>query len=56
MLDILFRMLTVKELAAAHSFPDDYWFAGTKSDQVKQIGNSVPVRVARALCASTLAG
>jgi len=55
-LDILFRMLTVRELAAAHSFPADYWFAGNKSEQVKQIGNSVPVRVARALCREALAG
>ena len=31
-----------------------YWFAGTKSDQVKQIGNAVPVNTARALCESIL--
>lgn len=53
--DILFRMLTPKELAAAHSFPSNYHFAGTKSDVVKQIGNSVPVKTAKALCGMRLA-
>jgi len=56
LLDILFRMLTVKELAAAHSFPADYWFAGNKSEQVKQIGNSVPVATAQALARAALLG
>lgn len=55
LLDILFRMLTPKELAAAHSFPADYHFAGNKSEIVKQIGNSVPVQTANALCSSLLA-
>lgn len=55
LLDILFRMLTPAELAAAHSFPDKYRFAGTKSEVVKQIGNSVPVRTAGALCGAMLA-
>ena len=53
-LDITFRMLQPHELAAAQGFPRDYWFAGTKSDQVKQIGNAVPVNTARALCESIL--
>lgn len=48
-LDITFRMLQPRELANAQGFPDDYWFAGNKSDQVKQIGNAVPVGLARAL-------
>jgi DNA (cytosine-5)-methyltransferase 1 len=47
-LDILFRMLQPRELAAAHSFPDHYLFMGTKEDQTKQIGNSVPVKMGRA--------
>jgi len=50
LLDILFRMLTPAELAAAHSFPPDYIWKGTKTDIVKQIGNSVPVMTAAALC------
>lgn len=49
LLDILFRMLQPHELAAAHSFPVDYKFHGTKGDVVKQIGNSVPSRTAEAL-------
>lgn len=48
--DILFRMFQPHELAAAHSFPGDYHFEGTKSDIIKQIGNSVPRRTAQALC------
>lgn len=48
--DILFRMLQPHELAAAHSFPRDYHFEGTKSDIIKQIGNSVPRKTAQALC------
>jgi len=48
-LDITFRMLQPHELARAQGFPDSYWFAGTKTDQVKQIGNAVPVHTARAI-------
>lgn len=48
-MDIRFRMLQPKELAAAMGF-DGYEFAGTKTDQVRQIGNAVAVRTAQALC------
>lgn len=54
MLDILFRMLTPAELAAAHSFPADYAWSGAKSEIIKQIGNSVPVATARAICAASI--
>lgn len=54
MLDILFRMLLPHELAAAMSFPADYKFHGSRSDIVKQIGNAVPRRTARALCKALL--
>lgn len=47
-LDILFRMLQPHELAAAMSFPLNYKFTGNRGDQVKQIGNAVPVQLARA--------
>jgi DNA (cytosine-5)-methyltransferase 1 len=47
-LDILFRMLQPHELSAAMSFPKGYRFTGTKEDAVKQIGNAVPVKLARA--------
>ena len=52
--EILFRMLQPHELAAAMSFPVGYQFSGTKTDAVKQIGNAVPVRMARAHCAALL--
>ena len=49
-IDIRIRMLKPSELAAAHSFPVDYVLAGNRSEQVKQIGNSVPVMTAAAMC------
>lgn len=55
-LDIRFRMLQPHELAAAMSFPEDYKFAGNREAQVKQIGNSVAVGVAKALCTEILRG
>ena len=48
--DILLRMLKPSELAAAHSFPKDYVLTGNRGEQVKQIGNSVPVMTAAAMC------
>ena len=53
-IDILLRMLKPCELAAAHSFPDDYRLTGNRGEQVKQIGNSVPVRTACAMCEADL--
>ncbi|OPY04778.1 MAG: C-5 cytosine-specific DNA methylase [Syntrophorhabdus sp. PtaB.Bin184] len=46
--DITLRILQPDELARAMSF-DNYTFTGTGTEQVKQIGNAVPVRVAEAL-------
>lgn len=53
-IDIRFRMLRPHELARAMSFGDDYKFSGNRELQVKQIGNAVPVRTARALCLAAL--
>lgn len=53
-LDIFMRMLTPRELARAHSVPDDFVITGNKTEQTKQIGNSVPVRTARALVRTLL--
>lgn len=53
-LDIRFRMLQPHELAKAMSFPEDYQFTGNREQKVKQIGNAVPVNLARALCRSLL--
>ncbi len=51
LLDVLYRMLSVKELQRAQGFPDDFvWPEGiTKTDIVKAIGNSVSCGVAEAL-------
>jgi DNA (cytosine-5)-methyltransferase 1 len=53
-LDIRFRMLQPKELAAAQGFPEDYEFTGNKTEVVKQIGNAVPYHTARALVLAAL--
>lgn len=55
-MDIFFRMLQPHELAAAMGFDEGYVFYGTKSDQVRQIGNAVAVRTAAALCGEILQG
>ena len=54
-LDITFRMLQPRELARAQGFHDDYWFAGNKTEQIKQIGNAVPVNLAAAIAREALA-
>jgi DNA (cytosine-5)-methyltransferase 1 len=48
--DIRFRMLSTKELLRAQGFRDDYKLHGTKEEITKQIGNSVCVKVAKAIC------
>lgn len=53
-LDIRYRMLQPEELKQAQGFPADYEIAGTKSDRTEQIGNAVPVNLAKALCKHVL--
>lgn len=43
------RPLTVREYARIQTFPDEWLFSGTLSDQYKQIGNAVPVNLAFAV-------
>ena len=52
--DILMRMLAPDELAAGMGFPKEYHFEGSRSAQVRQIGNAVQVDIARALCRALL--
>lgn len=53
-LDVRFRMLAPHELAQAQGFNLDDRFCGTRTEQVRQIGNAVPVHTAQALCKATL--
>jgi DNA (cytosine-5)-methyltransferase 1 len=48
--DIGFRMLDVDELADAQGFGRNYQLFGTKEEQIRQIGNSVPPAVMKAIC------
>lgn len=41
------RPFTVREYARIQSFPDEWEFCGSLGDQYKQIGNAVPVELAR---------
>jgi DNA (cytosine-5)-methyltransferase 1 len=47
-------MLQPHELARAQGFPDSYRFSGNREDIVKQIGNAVPVNLAKALIGELL--
>lgn len=48
------RALTVRELAALQSFPDDFIFCGQKIAQQQQVGNAVPPLLAQAIAETIL--
>ena len=49
------RPLTIRESARIQTFPDEWEFAGAKSAQYSQIGNAVPVNLAKAVAQSASA-
>jgi DNA (cytosine-5)-methyltransferase 1 len=58
-IDILYRMLSWRELARAMSFDDEgevYQFAGNATEITKQIGNAVPGRTSKALVRALMEG
>lgn len=48
------RIPTVRESARMQSFPDDFVFTGTKTQQSRQVGNAVPPLLGQALGQSLL--
>jgi len=55
-IDLRYRMLQPRELAAAQGFPENYQFAGNKGETTEQIGNAVPVNLSKALVTKVLTG
>lgn len=48
------RCPTVRESARIQTFPDDFVFLGNRGEQNKQVGNAVPVLLAKALATQLL--
>lgn len=48
------RYLTVRESARVQTFPDDYLFLGSWTETMRQLGNAVPVELARTVGASVM--
>jgi hypothetical protein len=39
------RNFTLREFASMQMFPDGYWFSGSKTKIIKQIGNAIPPKI-----------
>lgn len=48
------RRITIREMARIQGYSDEYLFFGSKSEQSKQVGNSVPVGLASAIAIEVL--
>lgn len=46
------RNLTVREVARMMTFPDHWWLSGPRSEQMRQLGNAVPVLLGQAIAGS----
>jgi DNA (cytosine-5)-methyltransferase 1 len=46
------RRITIREMARLQGYPDNYVFFGSKSEQSRQVGNSVPVGLGSAIAKS----
>ena len=46
------RVMTPRELARLQSFPDNFEFKGSKSCMLVQLGNAVPVKLAKAIASN----
>lgn len=49
------RYFTVRESARLQTFPDNYYFEGSWSEAMRQLGNAVPVTLGRAVAESVAA-